>query len=381
MAVASLKDLFLADLHVLYAAETQMSGALRRFAEASRTPELRDALEAGARDARLHLERLKLILSAWNEPIRAAASPAAAGLVREADERIGETVTPDARDAAVIGVAQRLEHYLIAVYGCARAYAERLGRSDQARLLQETLDEEGRADHLLTQLAEAHINDDARMESDLAPMPAERRLRYIDRGHLDTTRLGDGALSIRDAQDHEIGSFDGLVVTPANHPCYLVVKRGGLWPPRRTLLPIDQVSFDAEARVLRTEVPEDLAARYPEFERDRFEPLDPSASVRSSVNLIEALGRACRGDKERPTAHVIPEWLMTGVWITVPPEKAAALPDEARSFANEFAPNRVQEGAWRGGEGGAEAPGSCAGPPEVSATPPHGDRLRRRISS
>ena len=85
-----------------------------------------------------------------------------AGIVEEADERLNQEATDDARDAAIIGVAQRIEHYEMAAYGCARTYARRLNRLDEARLLQETLDEEGRTDRRLTEIAEAHINDDAR---------------------------------------------------------------------------------------------------------------------------------------------------------------------------------------------------------------------------
>ena len=93
------------------------------------------------------------------------------GIVQEADDRLHEVKTDDARDAAIIGAAQRVEHYEIAAYGCARTYARRLNRDDEARLLQETLDEEGRADHRLSEIAEAHINDDARTEANLAETP------------------------------------------------------------------------------------------------------------------------------------------------------------------------------------------------------------------
>ena len=73
----------------------------------------------------------------------------------------------------------RIEHYEMAAYGCARTYARRLNRLDEARLLQETLDEEGRTDRRLTEIAEAHINDDARLEGDFQSEPPARRLRYV----------------------------------------------------------------------------------------------------------------------------------------------------------------------------------------------------------
>ena len=78
-----------------------------------------------------------------------------AGIVQEADNRLTQEATDDARDAAIIGVAQRIEHYEIAAYGCVRAHARRLNRADEARLLEETFNEECRADRLF-----AAIDDD-----------------------------------------------------------------------------------------------------------------------------------------------------------------------------------------------------------------------------
>src|SRR5205823_5923032 len=123
--------------------------------------------------------RLELIFTHWGERRRSKACAGLAGIVQEADERLNQATTEDARDAAIIGAAQRVEHYEIAAYGCARTYARRLNRLDEARLLQETLDEEGRADRHLTELAEAHINDDARLETDFQAEARPRRLRYV----------------------------------------------------------------------------------------------------------------------------------------------------------------------------------------------------------
>src|SRR5437773_7263579 len=179
MAIGSLKDLYLDELADLYDAETQMIRTLFRLAELARAPELRDALTKHHDESRLHLERLELMFTHWGERRRARPCAGIAGIVQEANERLEQVSTDDARDAAIIGAAQRIEHYEIAAYGCARTYARRLNRPDEARLLQETLDEEGRADRRLTEIAEAHINDDARLETDIQPTrPA--RLRYID---------------------------------------------------------------------------------------------------------------------------------------------------------------------------------------------------------
>ena len=95
----------------------------------------------------------------WAEPLQSRPCSGVTGIVQEADDRLHEVTTGDSRDAAIIGAAQRIEHYEIAAYGCARTYARWLNRDDEARLLQETLDEEGRADHRLSEIAEAHIGD------------------------------------------------------------------------------------------------------------------------------------------------------------------------------------------------------------------------------
>src|SRR5207302_8685045 len=83
------------------------------------------------------------------------------GLIAEGDEVAELDGDPDAKDAALIAAAQRVEHYEIAGYGCARTFAQRLGRPEAVRLLQETLDEEAATDKKLTQIAEQSINRQA----------------------------------------------------------------------------------------------------------------------------------------------------------------------------------------------------------------------------
>src|SRR5437763_2160070 len=199
MSLASLKDLYVDELGDLYDAENQMIRTLPRFAEAAHAPELKEALMRHGQESRLHLERLELIFTHWGSKAPARRCAGLAGIVQEADKRLTEPATDDARDAAIIGAAQRIEHYEIAAYGCARTYARRLNRADEARLLQETLDEEGRTDHRLTEMAEAHVNDDARTESDLASKERVKRLRYVDATHYHG--LSRGALDVRNDAD------------------------------------------------------------------------------------------------------------------------------------------------------------------------------------
>jgi len=155
MGFGSLKDLYLDELALLYDAELQVARTLPRLSEAAQSPVLRQMLAKHGRESLLHLERIELIFTHWGErrPLRTSAG--LAGIVQEADERLNQETTPDARDAALIAIVQRIAHYQMAVYGSVRTCALRLNRWDEARLLQETLDEEGRADNRLSTIIDA----------------------------------------------------------------------------------------------------------------------------------------------------------------------------------------------------------------------------------
>ena len=165
MSIGSLKDLYFDELGDLYDAEMQVIRTLPRLAEAAHAPELRETLTRHSEASRLHLERLKLIFTHWGEEPPEKACAGIAGIVQEADERLNQEATDDARDETIIGVAQRMEHYEIAAYSCAGRYARWLNRNDEARLLQETLDEEGRANHRLTEIAEAPFEGDLKRDT------------------------------------------------------------------------------------------------------------------------------------------------------------------------------------------------------------------------
>jgi ferritin-like metal-binding protein YciE len=158
MPNGSLKDLYLDDLGELRDTENQKILALPRLAEAARVPELRAILERLCLEARLHLERVDLIFTHWGERRRTRWSAGLAGIVQEADDRLNDPATQSARDAAIVGVARRIAHYEMAAYGGARLYACWLNRLDDARLLEETLEDETRADRRLAEIAEAHIS-------------------------------------------------------------------------------------------------------------------------------------------------------------------------------------------------------------------------------
>jgi ferritin-like metal-binding protein YciE len=344
MPIGSLKDLYFDELGDLYDAETQILRTLPRLAEAARAPELRDALRKHSEESRLHLERLELIFTHWGQRRRSRPCGGVSGIVQEADDRLNEVTTDDARDAAIIGAAQRVEHYEIAAYGCARTYARRLNRDDEARLLQETLDEEGRADHRLTEIAEAHINDDARMESDFAEPAATGRLRFVRAKESADGRGAGAQLTIRNEQDDDLGTLDGVLVDSSerDRPRYAVVNGGGFFSQRRYLLPIDRLRLDAGARVLRVALGRDMADRYPAFDAEEFQAMNDRDQRAYETRLLDMFsrGETRSTNEDRPEAE--PEWWMTGAWVTVPPQRADGLSDEARSFANEFAPRREE---------------------------------------
>jgi len=157
MANGSLKDIYLAGLSALYEAELEIVRVLPRLAEAANCAELRVALMRHAEESRLHRDRLELIFTHWGARHRSHRCAGLTGIVQEADERLHEARTVEARDAAILGAAQHIEHYEIAAYASVRTHARRLNRSDEARLLQETLNEASRADRLYESIAAAEL--------------------------------------------------------------------------------------------------------------------------------------------------------------------------------------------------------------------------------
>ena len=163
MALESLQDLYLEQLRDLHSAETQIIEALPKMIEKTSHPELRQAFELHLRQTQEQLRRLKQIGEKAGQELSGHTCKGVEGLLEEGEELMKERADSDVLDAALISAAQRVEHYEIAGYGCARTYAQLLGLNDDAQILQRTLDEEGDTDHLLTTLAERVINVEALM--------------------------------------------------------------------------------------------------------------------------------------------------------------------------------------------------------------------------
>lgn len=161
MSMDSLKDLYIDELKDLYNAENQLIKALPKMAKKASAPELKGAFEDHLEETRGQVERLEKIFKGLGEKPTGKTCNAMKGLVEEGKEVIDEEGDDSVLDAALIGAAQRVEHYEMAGYGVTRTLAELLGEDEAAELLQETLDEEGEADKKLTQLAMTVVNPQA----------------------------------------------------------------------------------------------------------------------------------------------------------------------------------------------------------------------------
>jgi ferritin-like metal-binding protein YciE len=156
-----MQDLLVDELRDLYDAERQLVKALPKIAKGANSDQLRSAIEEHLTVTQNQVERLERIFETFDERPSGKKCAGMKGLIEEGEEILSAKGEDSVCDAALIGAAQKVEHYEIAAYGTARAHAESLGKKEIARLLQQTLDEEGEADKSLTSLAESLINQEA----------------------------------------------------------------------------------------------------------------------------------------------------------------------------------------------------------------------------
>lgn len=161
MAYETLRDLYVGQIQDLYSSESQILDALPKMIDKASHVRLRDGFEHHLEQTRQHSLRLEQIARRLNEAPRGKTCAGMAGLLKEGEEILRDDGDQDVIDAALIAAAQRVEHYEIAAYGCARTFAQALGFDEDADLLQQTLDEEGDTNKKLTQIAESVVNPDA----------------------------------------------------------------------------------------------------------------------------------------------------------------------------------------------------------------------------
>lgn len=153
MKVDSLETLLIDELKDLYSAEKQITKALPKMAKAAESEELRKAFESHLKETEHQIERLDRAFAILGKASGGKTCKGMQGLLEEGEEMLKQVEEGSVRDAAMISAAQRVEHYEMAGYGSVRTYAELLGQTEIHKLLQETLNEEGAADHKLTSIA------------------------------------------------------------------------------------------------------------------------------------------------------------------------------------------------------------------------------------
>jgi ferritin-like metal-binding protein YciE len=159
-SIPTLHALLIDELKDLYFAENQLVKALPKLAKAATDLDLKKAFTGHLAETRGHVERLAKALKILGAPAKGKTCHAMVGLVEEGGEAIGTKGPSSIRDANMIGAAQRVEHYEMAAYGTAKAFAKALGKAKVVALLQATLEEEAAANEKLTSISDT-VNADA----------------------------------------------------------------------------------------------------------------------------------------------------------------------------------------------------------------------------
>jgi ferritin-like metal-binding protein YciE len=162
----ALKELYVEELRDIYDVEEQLTKALPKMAKAATSDELRSGFEEHLEQTKGHVQRLEQIFENLGEKPKGKKCKGMQGLIAEGKEIMeDEDLEGEVLDAGLISAAQRVEHYEIAAYGCVRTYANLLGDTEAASLLEETLEEEKETDRKLTELSET-INVEAAGEGE-----------------------------------------------------------------------------------------------------------------------------------------------------------------------------------------------------------------------
>lgn len=172
--ITDLQELLKHELNDLYSAEVQLTQAIPKMAEKASNKELKNAFNDHLRVTQEHKKRLDEVKNFFSmEKVEETKGffanlfkskegeehcKAMEGLIKEAQTLMGENMSPEVMDAALIAAAQKIEHYEISSYGTARAFARQLGFEKVYTILSSTLAEEYEADDSLTVLAVGKLN-------------------------------------------------------------------------------------------------------------------------------------------------------------------------------------------------------------------------------
>ena len=174
MSLNTLEKLYIEELRDLYNAENQLLKALPKMAKGASSPELKDAFEKHLEQTKGHVQRLEELFEQRDENPKGKTCKAMKGLVEEGSEILKEEGEDSVLDAGMIVAAQKVEHYEIASYGSVRTFANLLGKDEEAKVLQSTLDEEAETNEILNQLAEGIVNQEALSETQMAEAGSNR---------------------------------------------------------------------------------------------------------------------------------------------------------------------------------------------------------------
>lgn len=157
-SINTMEDLLHAELQELYSIEQQVIQAMPRLAQMASSQELRTDIQEHLEQTKQQKQRLEHIFELLEVRPEAREVKAFGLMLQEAEQMLESIQDEDVRDAALIGAAQKVEHIEMASYGTARSHALEADLDDIAEILQQTLDEEGETDELLTEAAESDIN-------------------------------------------------------------------------------------------------------------------------------------------------------------------------------------------------------------------------------
>ena len=157
----TLHDAFIDELRDAYDGEKQLTKALPKLAKAASDPRLRQAFESHLQETHGQIARLERVFESLDEKVRGKHCDGIAGIVDEGKSVMQEDFDEATMDACLIAAGQRAEHYEMAAYGTLVAWAQAMGHTEAAKLLQQTLEEEKAADKKLSGLAEGGINQNA----------------------------------------------------------------------------------------------------------------------------------------------------------------------------------------------------------------------------
>jgi ferritin-like metal-binding protein YciE len=161
MATKTLDNLFLDTLKDVYYAEKKILRTLPKMAKAANAKELAAAFEKHRDQTEVQVDRLERIFEMLGKRPQGKTCPAIDGIIEEGQEIMDDYKSSPALDAGLLAAAQAVEHYEITRYGTLKRWAEVMGMSEAALLLDETLQEESQTDEDLSALADLKVNAEA----------------------------------------------------------------------------------------------------------------------------------------------------------------------------------------------------------------------------